>query len=72
MGNVETVVGVEDLEDALAFATGESEEVHGGIVHTEKGGKVLCFLSLEKMGMGRTMVTISASEEVEVELTVDS
>ena len=69
---MQTIILVEHVKDALPFPTGETEEVHGGIVHTEKGGKVLCFLSLEKMGMGRTMVTISASEKVEIELRADS
>ena len=67
VGDVEAVVEVEHVEDALPFTAGEAEEVHGGVVHAEECGKGGGLGSVEEMGMGGLTVAVGAGKEVEVE-----
>ena len=66
--NVETVVLVEDMQDALTLLTRESEKMHGGIIHTEKCGEHPCLFIAKEMGMKRLAVTVGTSQKVEIGL----
>lgn len=63
---MQTIILVEHVKDALPFPTGETEEVHGGIVHTEKHREHSRLLISQKMSMGRLTVTISTRQKIEI------
>lgn len=63
---MQTIILVEHVKDALPFPTGETEEVHGGIVHAEKHREHSCLLISQKMSMGRLTVTISTRQKIEI------
>ena len=59
-GDVEAVVFVQDVENALAGRAREAEDVHGGIVHAEKGGQKPGFFVAKEVGMEWLAVGIAA------------
>lgn len=63
---MQTIILVEHVKDALPFPTGETEEVHGGIVHAEKHREHTRLLISQKMSMGRLTVTISTRQKIEI------
>ena len=63
---MQTIILVEHVKDALPFPTGETEEVHGGIVHAEKHREHSRLLISQKMSMGRLTVTISSRQKIEI------
>jgi hypothetical protein len=63
---MQTIILVEHVKDALPFPTGETEEVHGGIVHAEKHREHSRLLISQKMSMGRLTVTISTRQKIEI------
>lgn len=63
---MQTIILVEHVKDALPFPTGETEEVHGGIVHAEKHMEHSRLLISQKMSMGRLTVTISTHQKIEI------
>lgn len=63
---MQTIILVEHVKDALPFPTGETEEVHGGIVHAEKHREYSRLLISQKMSMGRLTVTISTRQKIEI------
>lgn len=63
---MQTIILIEHVKDALPFPTGETEEVHGGIVHAEKHREHSRLLISQKMSMGRLTVTISTRQKIEI------
>ena len=63
---MQTIILVEHVKDALPFPTGETEEVHGGIVHAAKHREHSRLLISQKMSMGRLTVTISTRQKIEI------
>lgn len=63
---METVVLVQNVEDALASVAREAEDVHGGIVHAEEEGEVFRLVVLQEMGVGWLCAAIAGGDEVEV------
>ena len=63
---MQTIILVEHVKDALPFPTGETEEVHGAIVHAEKHREHSRLLISQKMSMGRLTVTISTRQKIEI------
>lgn len=63
---MQTIILVEHVKNALPFPTGETEEVHGGIVHAEKHREHSRLLISQKMSMGRLTVTISTRQKIEI------
>lgn len=63
---MQTIILVEHVKDSLPFPTGETEEVHGGIVHAEKHREHSRLLISQKMSMGRLTVTISTRQKIEI------
>ena len=63
---MQTIILVEHVKDALPFPTGETEEVHGGIVHAEKHREHSRLLISQKMSMGRLTVKISTRQNIEI------
>lgn len=63
---MQTIILVEHVKDALPFPTGETEEVHGGIVHAEKHREHSRLLISQKMSMGRLTVTISTRQKIKI------
>ena len=60
---MQTIILVEHVKDALPFPTGETEEVHGGIVHAEKHREHSRLLISQNLSLGRPTVTISTSQQ---------